>query len=235
MGTRGYIGVRINGEDRGSYNHFDSYPSGLGVDFTKDALAMLQALDVYKQKAVDWKGVDANSEPTDEERKTYQKFWQKVSTGQDWYSLLRDLHGKLKDQLDLGLHTDEANFPLDSLFCEYAYIFNFDDGVVEYYKGFNKDWDAPGRFAKLAEKTKSRANGETVPNEYAGVRLVAAVPFEKMKDFLGKEESIGPWLEFVYFDKENTDDADQKLADLKTQLGSLADGLGAVTVILVKA
>ena len=32
MGTRGFWGVRDNGRTRFTYNHFDSYPTGLGVD-----------------------------------------------------------------------------------------------------------------------------------------------------------------------------------------------------------
>ena len=30
MGTRGAYGFRKNGEDKVTYNHFDSYPDGLG-------------------------------------------------------------------------------------------------------------------------------------------------------------------------------------------------------------
>ena len=32
MGTRGAIGFRLDGVDKVAYNHFDSYPSGLGAD-----------------------------------------------------------------------------------------------------------------------------------------------------------------------------------------------------------
>ena len=32
MSTRGMIGIRINGNLMGTYNHFDSYPDGLGND-----------------------------------------------------------------------------------------------------------------------------------------------------------------------------------------------------------
>ena len=32
MGTRGLYGFRKNGVDKTTYNHFDSYPDGLGAD-----------------------------------------------------------------------------------------------------------------------------------------------------------------------------------------------------------
>ena len=35
MGTRGLLGFIIAGRRRASYNHLDSYPSGLGVQVAK--------------------------------------------------------------------------------------------------------------------------------------------------------------------------------------------------------
>ena len=32
MGTRGFVGVKVDNTIKGSYNHFDSYPDGLGQD-----------------------------------------------------------------------------------------------------------------------------------------------------------------------------------------------------------
>lgn len=32
MGTRGLLGHIIRGKKKATYNHFDSYPSGLGMD-----------------------------------------------------------------------------------------------------------------------------------------------------------------------------------------------------------
>lgn len=61
---------------------------------------------------------------------------------------------------------DSKEFLSDSLFCEWAYIINFDEEVFEIYKGFNKDESAYGRYAK------------TKRDEYADVRLVATVPLK---------------------------------------------------------
>ena len=36
MSTRGYYGIKKKGELKGSYNHWDSYPSGLGKDLVDE-------------------------------------------------------------------------------------------------------------------------------------------------------------------------------------------------------
>lgn len=35
MGTRGQLSIRYKGQDKGMYNHFDSYPKGKGMDIAK--------------------------------------------------------------------------------------------------------------------------------------------------------------------------------------------------------
>lgn len=40
MGTRGLLGFIIAGRRRASYNHFDSYPSGLGAQVAKFILGL---------------------------------------------------------------------------------------------------------------------------------------------------------------------------------------------------
>ena len=42
MGTRGLVGVKLrNGRKKATYKHYDSYPSGLGVEIVK----FIQALN----------------------------------------------------------------------------------------------------------------------------------------------------------------------------------------------
>ena len=38
MGTRGMVAVQSEGRLVGAYNHFDSYPTGLGVDIAGEAV-----------------------------------------------------------------------------------------------------------------------------------------------------------------------------------------------------
>jgi hypothetical protein len=40
MGTRGLIGFVIKGRRRATYNHFDSYPEGLGFDVLRFILSL---------------------------------------------------------------------------------------------------------------------------------------------------------------------------------------------------
>ena len=57
MGTRGLLGHIIRGRKRATYNHFDSYPSGLGVDLVA-FIAELTAEQVEEMKrmleSVEW-------------------------------------------------------------------------------------------------------------------------------------------------------------------------------------
>ena len=41
MGTRGLVGHIIRGRQKASYNHFDSYPPGLGLELMKFILSLL--------------------------------------------------------------------------------------------------------------------------------------------------------------------------------------------------
>lgn len=61
----------------------------------------------------------------------------------------------------------DNSFILDSLFCEYAYIINLDQNVLEFYIGFNKDKNEMGRYAK-----------ETIDEEekYYGCVLTQKIP-----------------------------------------------------------
>jgi hypothetical protein len=40
MGTRGLLGLIIQGQRHGAYNHSDSYPSGLGLEIVKFLLSL---------------------------------------------------------------------------------------------------------------------------------------------------------------------------------------------------
>ena len=71
MSTRGYLGLKKNGELKGMYNHFDSYPSGLGVSIidtinkidSKDRIKVLNDTYDYIQL------IDEDSKPTKEQIK----------------------------------------------------------------------------------------------------------------------------------------------------------------------
>jgi hypothetical protein len=54
MGTRGLVGFTVNGQHLLTYNHFDSYPSGLGTQtfrWLKDRLVTIEDKVVFNTEA----------------------------------------------------------------------------------------------------------------------------------------------------------------------------------------
>ncbi len=174
MGTRGAVGFRIDGTDRVTYNHYDSYPSGLGevvVAFCKRTKDIDLAPFVRGIRLVD-QGVPPRQSEIEKYRQ--QEFDGSMSSGrlQDWYCLLRKTQGQLDFYLEgLDVMLDSHEFLADSLFCEWAYIINLDEGVLEVYRGFNENPKAPGRYAGLRE------------GDYCGVALVKSVPLKDIDAF----------------------------------------------------
>lgn len=119
MSTRGYVGIRKNGEDKGGYNHYDSYPDGLGVSILK----------YIKNNTLESLEEDFN-------KITLEKY----NTREDAWT-----YG---DCLNVNMNVCNE-FLYDSLFYEYAYIINLDTNMLEFYTGFNKDPNANGRYAKF--------------------------------------------------------------------------------------
>lgn len=172
MSTRGAIGFRIGGKDKVTYNHSDSYPSYLGA-------AMLTFLRVNSVEAIALAArsiqvVAEDAKPTPEQVKECARFTDLGVSRQspdDWYCLLRNAQGEPQEYIKgLRYMTDSHRFLRDSLFCEYAYIINLDEDVFEFYRGFNKDGNAPGRYAK----------GRSVQG-YRGVALAWSMPLAELK------------------------------------------------------
>ena len=175
MGTRGAYGFHVNGKDKVTYNHFDSYPSGLGADVVR----FIQETDDAELERIANKIVlvDEGGRPTG--RQVVQcsdagtvNLGVSEQSLEDWYCLLRNAQGDLNVYKgDLPYMIDSASFLSDSLFCEWAYIINLDTEELEVYEGFNKRPDAPGRYA----------NTET-DNGYFGVKLIDVVNLEDVRN-----------------------------------------------------
>lgn len=146
MGTRHLICVVDNGEYKvAQYGQWDGYPSGQGVsilDFLRNGnvpalrenLAKCSWIS-KKEKRKMWAefGVaeDAKTVPCD----VYDKFGKKYpqfnrDTGADILALIANAPYGMKLQSDL-------DFAKDSLFCEWAYVIDFDKNALEVYNGFN--------------------------------------------------------------------------------------------------
>ena len=183
MGTRGAIGFIKNGVEKVTYNHFDSYPSGVGIAVAGYCRrTTIKAMNKAFDKLV---LVTEEASPTKEQQKQLNKYLStSVSSGkpEEWYALLRETQGDLVEIVNCGFMIDSKEFLLDSLFCEYAYIINLDTNMLEVYKGSQKDPDkGAGRY--VGQKAE---NGR----EYFGVSLVKEIPL-KAKDIADQVLSVG--------------------------------------------
>ena len=164
MSTRGAVGFHVHGIDKITYNHSDSYPSGLGQDVLDFLTKYLRKGTVsgLRKKAAKIEIIDDSVRATPEQQIKYREYADTgVSTGDlaEWYVLLRNLQGDLKGYLDAGVIVDGSDFLKDSLFCEWAYIINLDDETLEVYRGFNKKPNGKGRYAKGATLPPPDENG----------------------------------------------------------------------------
>jgi len=161
MGTRGLVGFYKDGITKATYNHWDSYPSGVGVDILEE----VRNLNVEKMKKVFDKLIlikDNQSKPSKDMIKKYEKFGDPSVDGpmtntelKTWYQLLRNLQGTLKPYIDGEvIHIiDYSDFIKDSLFCEWAYIINLDKETLEVWEGFQEEPSNPNRYG--IEKNES--------------------------------------------------------------------------------
>jgi len=167
MSTRGSIGVLANGILKLTYNHSDSYPESLGVALAEQLTDLLSRHDQTSLKALAdcISVVDPDSKPTEAQKQKLAALADlNVSERSldDWYCLTRNLQGELALVLEkVGIMCDGSDFPKDSLFCEWAYVANFDDMTLEVFKGFQTKQHSKGRFAD-----------PTCTEEYKPVKLV---------------------------------------------------------------
>lgn len=148
MSTKGAVGIRMNNIDKVGYNHFDSYPTGLG----NDILIWLSNMNLKMLKDV----------------------FNKIEFTDDWE---KETWNWNKHCLNL-FFKDYQKFLYNSLFCEFAYIVNLDTNMLEFYKGFNKDQNALGRYSNFKADEDSK---------YYGVKLNQEIPLDDL--FEGRYET----------------------------------------------
>lgn len=162
MGTRGLYGFRKNGIDKLTYNHWDSYPEGLGKDivqFCKET-SLAEMNEIFDRIIL----VEKDSKPNTQQIKECIKYFNEdVGTGSiyDWYCLLRETQGNLNVYKEgLRYMIDSADFIKDSLFCEYAYIINLDTNSLEFWKGFQ---DKPNPNNRYGTERNADYKGDYYP------------------------------------------------------------------------
>lgn len=143
MGTRHLTAVMKDNEYKvAQYGQWDGYPSGQGVDilnflhslreniYSKQFLAKLDGLTFITDGEID----EINKRIESEKISNWQSIWPELS---------RDTGGKI---LELIMNAESPmklrngiDFAADSLFCEYAYVIDFDKKTFEVFQGFNQD------------------------------------------------------------------------------------------------
>ena len=175
MSTRGLYGFKKNGEVKAVYNHFDSYPEGLGSDFVKFLLVLgKEGINGFFDRI---EAIDPEIKPTAEQKQYCEsKGWYDGSVGErskdDWYCLLRGLQDMdaLLESAEDGSKVyieNRIDFIKDSLFCEYAYIYDADRACLEFYVGFQKEPQPGNPFGEEPDE-----------DGYYPCRLMAEIPLK---------------------------------------------------------
>ncbi|KUJ21516.1 uncharacterized protein LY89DRAFT_376614 [Mollisia scopiformis] len=143
MGTRGLLGVVIDGQRYATYNHFDSYPEGLGKGIMEFLLS-LEPKDWAKMaemvREIEWVDEDSKAPLELQEKYINLDFADETlndgSDGRsDWYWMLRKMQGSnaLPEILSGNLKhmIQNVKFLKDGLFCEWAYFVDFEKKTIE--------------------------------------------------------------------------------------------------------
>lgn len=158
MGTRGALGFRLNKKDYVSYNHWDSYPSGLGNDVVNALKTLTEgSLKDLKEQVGKIRLIDMETPPTKEDIELCENMGTvdltvSESSTSDWYCLLRKTQGSPLKMAELGIMSDDQEF-LKCFSCQYAYIINLDTNDLEIYQGYQTT-RGTGRYAKGSKKDK---------------------------------------------------------------------------------
>jgi hypothetical protein len=183
MGTRGFVGFVVDGTEKITYNHSDSYPGGLGLD----VLGWLRKVHIggARREAAALRVVSPSSQPTTEDIEKLSDYANRsVSSGQidEWYVLLRGTMGSPAAMLDAGVIQDAASFPMDSVMAEYGYLVDFDAETFEAYRGFQKEPHTKGRFATREPHFNPHASTAWQPCALVGSWPLSDLPSDD--DFL---------------------------------------------------
>lgn len=191
MGTRNLTIVVHNQEVKlAQYGQYDGFPDSLGVKLlkffsnpanTENLKKILPKVRLWNEK--DQKQQDEflesigctngilNDKQKEEFKKRYpfryRERYGRLREGQILEVLLEFHH------LDELATTDAYDFASDSLFCEWAYVIDYDKNAFEVYKGLNTSGiSEENRFFHLYD-------GE---NDYYPVKILASFPLDQLPD-----------------------------------------------------
>lgn len=178
MGTRNLTCAVVNGEYKVNvYGQYDGYPDGQGLDIynilsncdldlLKENVSKCSSLDTQEKIDELFESVVPGGNQDDHSH--WSIFYEKLPY------LSRNTAGKIfKYILEKPLVLkSELEFAADSLFCEWAYVVDFDKRTFEVYKGFNKE--------PLTEEDRFFFLEEHSEDGYHPVKLVVSFPLDNL-------------------------------------------------------
>lgn len=174
MGTRGFLGFVANERESIAYAHSDAYPAGLGVTaltFLKGAAHEIP----LKDRIAALTHVSEDVPPTHAQVRDlalkFANFNVSTQDAYEWYVLLRATQGDPGAILESGYIEHDADWPLDSLWCEWGYLIDTDSRTFEVYEGLQNSPHDSGRFAN---RTPSKPRQD---DSYYPVKLLKSYPF----------------------------------------------------------
>jgi len=143
MGTRHLIAVKVEGQYRvAQYGQWDGYPEGQGVSVLAFLKQMHRESFIAKVKLCHY----GTKEEFEKIQADHADDWSAV-----YPQLSRDAGADVLSIIDKSegcILKDSISFASDSLFCEFAYIIDFDTNILEVLRGFSKSpLDKSERFA----------------------------------------------------------------------------------------
>jgi hypothetical protein len=191
MGTRNLTCVVLGGEYKvAQYGQWDGYPSGQGLtilNFLRDQLDrelfLANLAKTYppteEQVAAMWAefGHDVKSSGGFVNYEIAQRF------GERYPTMHRNLAGAVlefiqKSEQPVPLQ-NAIDFAADSLFCEYAYVADFDKGTFEVFKGFNQKPLTEGERFFGFEKVEAHRSEEYHPVKHLHTFQLDALPTDE--------------------------------------------------------
>lgn len=140
MGTRHLIAVFDGGEYRlAQYGQWDGYPEGQGLTclkFLRDEMDEWR----FRTRLSRFSFIDGNDVVARRIDKAFEK-----GIGADVFpEFSRDTGAEILSMIQDGTATtrylgNSISFAADSLFCEWAYVIDFDHNTFEVYRGYNRE------------------------------------------------------------------------------------------------
>ena len=148
MSTRGLLGFKYNGVVKMTYNHSDSYPSGLGLRLKEELNnysvdEMKEAFDKIIMVDDDRKKVPYNilKELLEKDYISLSEDYKKADNKEEfiynikdpsWYFIVHSWQGRIEPYIDYSpAYMTDGEIYNDPVSIEYTYIINLDNGILE--------------------------------------------------------------------------------------------------------